>query len=107
MVPKRFSFNLNYLPSLTFLFCSSFKLLRAHLQEVLELSEREAAEEESLQEVTLTEVGGSESKEVLEGEQEDLEEPLPHPTVLSLTTTSPVQEEEDGFTYVCPEANYI
>ncbi|XP_054848256.1 C-type lectin domain family 11 member A [Eublepharis macularius] len=81
-------------------------LMLKHLQEVLELSELEVTEEESPQEVTLTEVGGSDSKEILEEELEELEEQLPHPTVLTLTTVPPAQEE-DGFTYVFSRLNSL
>lgn len=49
----------------------------------------------------MTEVGGSDGREIFEDELEELEEQLPHPTVLTLTTTPTAQEEEDGFTYVC------
>ncbi|XP_077169797.1 C-type lectin domain family 11 member A [Paroedura picta] len=82
-------------------------LMLKHLQEVLELSELEATEEESLQEVTLTEAGGSDGKEGLEEELKEPGEQLPHPTVLAPTTTPPAQEEEDGFTYVFSRLNSL
>ncbi|XP_044300460.1 C-type lectin domain family 11 member A [Varanus komodoensis] len=78
-----------------------------HLQEVLELSEK--IEEEAAQEITLTELEDPNGKEILDEDveaEEDKEEP-PHPTVLSTTTASPAQEEEDSFNYVFSRLNSL
>ncbi|XP_066485381.1 C-type lectin domain family 11 member A [Tiliqua scincoides] len=72
-----------------------------HLQEILELSE--GPEEETVQEVTLTEIGGSDGKQILEEEEKE----APLPTTLAPSTTPPAQEEEDGFTYVFSRLNSL
>ncbi|XP_061445485.1 C-type lectin domain family 11 member A [Rhineura floridana] len=83
-------------------------LMLKHLQEVLELSE--VSEEEAAQEVTLTEVEDRDGKEILDEnvEEEGHEEQPAHPTLLTSTTASPAQqEEEDGFTYVFSRLNSL
>lgn len=77
-------------------------LMLKHLQEILELSE--GPEEETVQEVTLTEIGGgSDAKQILKEEEKE----APLPTTLAPSTTPSPHEEEDGFTYVFSRLNSL